>query len=178
MKSFIKFLLERTGGISKGCSMLYFDLPEMSKIHSKIDEEDLYTEEEGFGLEDEPHVTLLYGFDDSKVEANAVNSAILEMDLPKEIILHNPSLFENEKYDVLKFDVKDQSQLEEINDMLTSKFPYENDYPDYHAHSTIGYLKSGKGKKYVKLFEGVELVAVPNELVYSSPDREKTKVKI
>jgi hypothetical protein len=46
-----------------GCVMLYFDFPLMDKIHNVIDPKDIYYEEgdRSFGLEDEPHTTLLYG---------------------------------------------------------------------------------------------------------------------
>ena len=57
MKNFLDFFLERTN-VSKGCAMLYFDFPDMEKIHDMIDDDDLY-EEEGFGLEEETHLTLL-----------------------------------------------------------------------------------------------------------------------
>jgi hypothetical protein len=48
--------------------------------------------------------------------------------------------FENELYDVLKFDVKREKSLFDCNKDLM-KFPHTTDYPDYHPHLTISYLK-------------------------------------
>lgn len=178
MKTFKEFLLERSGNISKGCSMMYFNFPEMEKIHSKIEKDDIYDDEEGgFGLEDDHHITLLYGFDKS-VDGDVVNQKVMEMEIPNVIVLHNPSLFKKDEYDVLKFDVKNTDELSKINEMLTGNFPYENEYPVYHAHCTIGYLEVGAGDKYVDIFKDSEFEVIPEELVYSSPDNEKTVTKL
>jgi len=46
-----------------GCVMLYFGFSQINKIHDAINPDHLYTEDEDrtYGLEDEPHCTLLYG---------------------------------------------------------------------------------------------------------------------
>ena len=54
--------------------------------------------------------------------------------------IHDESLFENPKYDVLKFDVI-SPLLNKINKKLTKELPYTSDFPDYHAHCTIAYIK-------------------------------------
>lgn len=155
-----------------GCVMLYFDNPKMKEIHSQIDEKDVYTEDEdsSFGLEDESHTTLLYGLHE-EVEENDVFSTIKKTKIPKSVKLNNVSLFENEKYDVLKFDV-DESKFHEINKNLTS-FPHTTSFPDYHPHSTIGYLKKGKGKKYVEKFKDLSIKVFPKKIVYSQTDGSK-----
>jgi hypothetical protein len=60
-----------------------------------------------------------------------------------------------DKYDVLKFDVryptKSGAFLHKINSKL-QELPHTNGFPDYHPHSTIAYLKSGSGKKYIEKF--------------------------
>ena len=64
IKLFEQFIAEKEGDTyNYGCAMLYFDFPQMNKIHDAIDPKDLYTEEgdRTFGIEDEPHCTLLYG---------------------------------------------------------------------------------------------------------------------
>jgi 2'-5' RNA ligase len=82
--------------------------------------------------------------------------------------LKNVSLFENDDYDVLKFEVN-AKVLHEINDRL-KKFPHTNNYPEYHPHCTIAYLKKGRGKKYVKMLEGTSIEVTPSKIVYSRPD--------
>ena len=170
MKPLTEFLNEGKT-TDKGCAMLYFDFPDIKDIHSKITEEDIYdTEEKKFGLETESHCTLLYGFDPS-VEGNEVIEKLKESGFPPEIKLKNVSLFENE-FDVLKFDV-DADGLHELNKMLTDNFDYETDYPDYHPHCTIAYIKKGEGKKYVDMFEGKEFSVTPKQVVYSDAKRNK-----
>lgn len=132
-----------------GCSMLYFDFPDMKIIHDEIEEDDIF-EGEDQGLETEPHVTLLYGLHSDEID----DQKVLDISSKgiKSLGLGNVSLFENEKYDVLKFDVEGPF-LHDINKELT-KLPHTTDFPDYHPHCTIAYLKPGTGKKYTKQFKG------------------------
>jgi hypothetical protein len=176
IKLFEDFVVEKSkDSYSHGCVMLYFDFPEMNEIHDSIDPNDLY-EEEGdrtFGLEDEPHVTLLYGL--KKDVATTQVREIIENFTFGPCTLHNASLFENE-YDVLKFDVKGDN-LHKVNKALM-KLPYENDYPDYHPHCTVGYLKKGTGKKYCDSMKNDVYELVPTYAVFSQPDGTKTTMKI
>jgi len=155
-----------------GCSMLYFDFPDMKILHDEIDPKDIY-DEDGFGLESEPHVTLLYGLHSDEIKDDDV------LDISSKGIqsmgLGNVSLFENEKYDVLKFDVE-APFLYKINKELT-KLPHTTDFPDYHPHCTIAYLKPGKGKNYVKTFENRIFEVFPTKAVYSKPDGSKLEVR-
>jgi 2'-5' RNA ligase len=159
-----------------GCVMLYFSFPEIYKIHNKIDPEHIYTEEEDrtYGLEDEPHTTLLFGLH-SDVETEDVEK-VLNKYTYSTCKIHNASLFENPNYDVLKFDVEGEN-LHKTNDSL-KQYPYTSDFPNYHPHLTIGYLNPGTGKKYVEMLKDMEYELVPNYAVYSKPDGEKVKIKI
>ena len=176
LKTFTQYITENSDSTySKGCAMLYYDFPELSNIQSQIQEDDIYTEEgdKTFGLEDEPHVTLLYGLDKT-VTPQEIKERLNKFSFT-EATVHNASLFEND-YDVLKFDVKSEN-LHACNAELC-KLPYESDYPDYHPHLTIGYLKRGSGKKYVKQFKDKEYKLKPSYAVYSESDGNKTKIKI
>lgn len=176
IKLFEEFIVEKTGdSYSAGCVMLYFDFPEMTNIHRSINADDLY-EEDGdrtFGLENEPHVTLLYGLKES-VTPQEVKEVIDQFNF-NACKFHNASLFENE-YDVLKFDV-DGDDLHEANRALRN-LPYENLFPDYHPHATIGYLKKGAGKKYCDKMKGTEYELAPSHVVFSQPDGTKTQMAI
>lgn len=158
-----------------GCSMLYFDFPQMSVIHDNIDPEDVYVDEEdsSFGLEKEPHVTLLYGLHcDECDDTDVIGRSKFESTDP--LTLQNISVFKNEKYDVLKFDVF-HDDLSKINKSLT-ELPHTNDYPEYHPHSTIAYLKPGTSEKYLEAYEGRSFAVHPKHIVYSKPDGSKLKV--
>jgi hypothetical protein len=160
-----------------GCSMVYFDFPKMNEIHSMIEDEDIYTEDgNSHGLETEPHATLLYGLHSDEIEDNDVLHASTKLGIPSELKLHNASCFNNDKYDVLKFDV-DDDHLHRINGELT-KLPHTTDYPDYHPHSTIAYLKKGSGEKYTNKLKDAWYTVNPSKIVYSKPDGSKIEKSI
>lgn len=169
---------ENEGIHSFGCAMMYFNNPKMNELHKQIKEEDIYIDDEdpSFGLEKDPHVTLLYGLHDDEIESNDIIKVISECEIPKTMKLENISIFESDKYDVLKFDIN-EDLLNVINKKLC-EFPYTSDYPDYHAHSTIGYIKKGKGKEYVELFKNENCEVEPNKIVYSKPNGKKIEKKI
>jgi hypothetical protein len=54
-----------------------------------------------------------------------------------------------------------------------AKLPHTTNFPDYHPHATIGYLKPGTGKKYVELFKDKQYEVVPEKIVYSKPGGER-----
>jgi 2'-5' RNA ligase len=154
-----------------GCMMLYYDVPEWSDYLDMIDEEDLYQEDNGqFGLEDEPHITVLYGLHSDEIDDEELFNHLQKFNPPK-VSMSNISLFNNDNFDVVKFDVEG-SELFVMNKTLTDNFPYSTDYPDYHPHSTIAYVKPGMGEKYVQQLSE-PFVLQPNKLVYSKPDGSK-----
>ena len=154
-----------------GCAMLQFDFPNIKTFHDQIEEDDLA----GKGLEDEPHVTLLYGLHSDEIKENEVIDVCQSIKIGS-MHLHNISLFENDNYDVIKFDVR-SNFLHKINEKLTD-FPHTTDFPDYHAHCTIAYVKSGKGKKYVELFGKRSFEVYPTRFVYSKPDGSEVKAGV
>lgn len=167
-----------------GCVMLYFTPNEdVVDFQNDITTSDLYTADDngGYGLETEAHCTLLYGLHE-EVELNTIEEVLSKIKFG-ECIVQNPSLFENEKFDVLKFDVgyssKSDSFLHKANNEL-SKLPHTTDYPDYHPHMTVAYLKSGMGKKYVDILNSnvSSFRIIPTHAVYSQPNGTKTNIKI
>lgn len=179
MKKLIDVLKEATSHkFEYGCVMLYFTFPEMNKIHEMIDPEDIYYEEGdgSFGLEDEPHTTLLFGLHEGVTSEDV--SRVLDNFKFGACRVSDASLFQNPQYDVLKFDVSG-TNLHNTNREL-KKFPHTNSFPDYHPHLTIGYLKSGRGKKYVKKLNGLKFQLTPEYVIYSMPngDQDKLEIKI
>jgi len=158
---------------SSGCLMGYFDKP-FKEIN--INEEDLYDNEEneyGKELATENHVTLLYGLTDSEIDENEIIRLFTLIDGP--IVTSNKiSLFENEKFDVVKFEIESED-LNILNKVLTSTFPFKSDYPDYKAHSTVCYCLPSKGSNYIEEFE----TPLENKIaywVYSKADGRKIKI--
>lgn len=162
-----------------GCVMLYTNFPgEIIKLQDTINPDDLQDP----GIEYEPHCTLLYGLH-SGVRLEQVIDIVNQFKYSA-LKAHNPSLFENDEFDVLKYDVgyptKGGSFLHQCNQKLKI-LPNTQTYPDYHPHMTIAYLKPGKGKEYMEMFKkhGMdEFMAAPSHIVFSQPDGTKTKIAI
>lgn len=169
-------LCENTQTYDYGCVMLYFDENILNDIYKLINPDDLYTEGDGYGLEKEPHCTLLYGLHpevtDKEIE-KVINTFTYHT-----CKCYNVSCFETDKYDVLKYDVNGDN-LFETNEKL-KQYPHTSDFPNYHPHMTIGYLKPGNGKKYVELVNKThkELQPKPQHIIYSKPSGEKVKFTI
>jgi 2'-5' RNA ligase len=176
MIKFLDLIKEEKEKFDYGCVMLYFDFPKMEKIHNMIDSKDVYIQEgdRTFGLEDEPHCTLLFGLHEG-VTTEDVKS-VLDKHEYSPCIIHKASLFQNPDYDVLKFDVKGE-KLHQTNKEL-QQYPFTSNFPDYHPHMTIGYLKPGTGEQYTKKLKDQEYELTPSYAVYSKPNGEKEKIKI
>lgn len=159
-----------------GCVMLYFNFPELNKLQDSINPDDVYEEEEDktYGLEDEPHTTLLFGLH-QEVTLEDVKK-ILDLFEYSECTIKDVSLFKNKKYDVLKFEVEGKN-LHETNTKL-KEYPFTNEHKVYKPHLTIGYIKPGLGKKYVEMFKDLEYKLIPQYAVYSHPDGTKDKINI
>ena len=160
-----------------GCAMIGITYPGLESIHECIEAEDIFTKEgeEGYGLEKDPHVTLLYGLHSDEIHDDVVKE-ICTSHKYENIVLECVSAFNNEEFDVLKFDVKGDS-LHECNEKL-SKLPHTTNYPDYHPHATIAYLKPGTAEKYVKQLAGISHKVSPAEILYSKPSGDKVNWKI
>jgi len=176
MIKLLDLLKEEKQKFEFGCAMLYFDFPEMSKVQNIINPEDVYTEEgdRSFGFEDEPHTTLLFGLHQEVSDEDVIN--VLDKFEFGTCKLFNASTFNNPQYDVFKFDVKGPN-LHEANAELT-KYPHTTNFPDYHPHATIAYLKPGTGKKYVEMLKEQEFELTPTHAVYSKPNGDQIELPI
>ncbi len=173
---YVTLIEENSASRSYACLML-----DCSNVKSKfkelqkdIDKDDLYTEEEGHGMETEPHITVLYGIHEQ--DSNKVKE---ELELtPVEYTLTGLSLFENDNYDVLKFTVK-STDLKKLNKQCTKNLEYTNSYPDYIPHMTVAYLKQGTGKKYIKLKNPlIGVTQRSDNFTFSTKESKKTKWKV
>ena len=157
-----------------GCLMVFLDVNKKSwkELQDMIEEEDLYTEEgdDGYGREDDPHVTILYGLH-ADIKDEDIEEDINEIKEPK-IAFKSISSFDNPKYDVLKFDVESKD-LHKLNKEF-QEYPFTSNFPDYHPHCTIAYLKPGKAEKYIKKAKDlVDMEMEPSKIVYSKADGTK-----
>ena len=115
---------------------------------SSIDRQDVYSQPDGnYGLETEPHVTVLYGIHD-EVHGDLVCRVCQGLEKPLEVDVQGASSFEKDNYDVLKLDVE-SDMLRKMNKAFRA-FPHTNDYDEYKPHMTLAYLNKGTADKYKK----------------------------
>lgn len=142
------------------------DLTEM------IDEDDLAAD----GREDTPHITVLYGLhSDDPGEVRQ----LVERFGPIRATLGKVSLFPagdecfqrgGDCYDVVKVDVN-SPDLARLNSII-SQLPHTSNFPIYHPHLTLAYVKPGSGSKYLgwAQLEGTELEF--REIIFSSASHQ------
>jgi 2'-5' RNA ligase len=175
VKKYIQFVKESTG-YKLGCVMVEVPVSNWNEITSIIDKNDLYeVEEENYGIQDNPHLTLLYGLKPNITKEQVEQVLEKSVDGEKiEIEIENIGLFENDNFDVVKFNVKKTEQLQKLFDSL-SELPNENTFPDYNPHMTIAYVKKGLGKKYTKPYSHK---VSSNDICYSMANGEKIYFEI
>lgn len=127
------------------------------------------------GYEREVHVTVLYGFNDDAETLPELEAFLADYG-PVSAHLGTISRFENEE-DVLKIGVHSED-LATLHYALREFFGdrVEVTHPEYQAHLTLAYVKSGALPELNgdARFEG--MTCVFDSLVYSAPDSKKKTV--
>jgi len=158
-----------------GCVMIEVPIKNWSSVTNMIEKSDVYKDIDKSiqGIETNPHVTILYGLKEG-TSLNTIENSLKEYG-PVEIIIEGIDIFENDEYDVVKFNVKKTNQLQDMFDSL-SEIPNENNFLDYKPHITISYVKPGQGKKYVKCVK--RNLGKLDTIIFSEPNGEKNKFKL
>lgn len=170
LKKYIEFIKE-SSGYEYGCVMIEVPVSNWDELTNSIDPKDVYTGgDDSHGIQEFPHLTLLYGLEKGVTE-DQVKSIIDNFKGEIKIEIDGINLFENEQFDVLKFNVVSYPGLQKLHDEL-SKLPNTDKFPTYTPHITIAYLNKGEGKKYVNLNYKYSVKNI-NKIVYSSPGKEK-----
>lgn len=152
------------------CLMIYYKILNWEEIiKSLVDFDDVYDPDGEYGIESDPHLTILYGLHED-VSVDDVKSLCEPLSEYKTVI-GKINVFECEGYDVLKFDVQCDTAVI-TNERLTDVFNYTSDFDKYVPHITIAYLNPGSGKKYMKKLLEKQTI-YPNEFVYSNVDGTK-----
>lgn len=175
VKKYIQFIKESTS-YDYGCVMVEVPVSNWNEITSIVNKDDLYeVEGENYGIQDNPHLTLLYGLKSNITKEQVEQVLQKAIDGDKIIIeIENIGLFENDNFDVVKFNIKKTEQLQKLFDSL-SELPNENTFPDYNPHMTIAYVKKGLGKKYTKTYSHK---VSSNDICYSMANGEKIYFEI
>jgi len=136
-----------------GCLMLDLQVEGWDDLKLLVDPEDVHDSGLDFGgIQEDPHVTVLFGYHDDVKPGDVMMAAedIVPGDI--ELELNTLSVFENDEYDVLKFEVVSK-ELTDLNSKMKSKFNHTNTHTGYNPHVTLAYVKKGTGQKYEKVFQ-------------------------
>lgn len=178
IKTFEKFLLflEKDSTMYEyGCLMVHLNIPNWYDFLSKINPNELYqTENDRYGLETEPHCTILYGIHSDVNDQDVIDlfSGLKKSDF--DLKIDGVDCFYNQEYDVLKLNVQSE-KLHELNGLCKS-LPYTSQYPDYKPHITLAYLQKGSGAKYVDPTFKTKFDNTIDKIVYSKPNGEKIDI--
>jgi len=167
----LKLLME--GKYDYGCVMARIDESAANKLfefNCKFIPNEVLHEEEGheYGRELVPHITLKYGLTKSYTEQQM--KQMLQNVIPFDVHIKGVGVFENEKFDVVKFDVESEG-LRALNEMF-SKLPNQDQHPVYQPHMTMAYVKKGMGNRFAKSIG--KFARVPVNLIEYSDKGIKT----
>lgn len=175
-EKFILFLEKDSKMYEYGCLMVYLNLPYWDQFLSKIQPGDLYqTDNDRYGLETEPHCTILYGIhsDVNDEDVFKLFDGIKKSDF--DLSIDGIDCFYNKDYDVLKMNVKSE-KLNELNSLAKS-LPHTSHFQDYKPHLTLAYLQKGEGRKYIDPTFMMEINSI-DKIVYSKPSGEKIDITL
>jgi hypothetical protein len=147
---------------------------------TNIPDKILVPEEAEGGREAEPHITLLYGLTEP-VPGPTLRGIIEDFPMFR-VEFGAVSLFENEKYDVLKLDI-DSPFMRVLHARIKASCPNEYKWPTYEPHATLAYVQSGQGSRFVgqSVFAG-EMAPAPffmaKEVLFSGKGDEPLRQTI
>jgi 2'-5' RNA ligase len=170
IKKYTQFIKE-SSEYKYGCIMIETPFPNWKEITSMISPEDLYDREEGDFIQENPHLTIFYGLH-SNVKTEVVEDVFRNFTGDIKIEGTGIGIFENEEFDVVKFNINPQGSLQSLfNEFM--KLPNSCTYTDYSPHITIAYVKKGCGQKYINDKFQVKVDDF-DRVCYSMPNGEKT----
>ncbi len=139
------------------------------QVRSRIAEQDLAE----FGIEDFPHITVKYGFDDTDL---AAVREIIELTAPFTVTFGAAQMFSRPDFDVLYIQAESQG-LRELNAKLTPVGDPPN-WPGYTPHLTVAYVLPQNAAKYLPIdsFVGMELTV--RSIEFSSSENEATTIEL
>jgi 2'-5' RNA ligase len=183
IKSYIQFLNESLHKYAFGCIMFEIPISNWNEITSIIKDEDVYKDQDGqtYGIQDNPHLTLLYPVTENCDFEKVVSVLESVVDKKIDIKIDKIDIFENQKFDVVKYNVENNEYLDNIHKKLKMFIPNDDRYDIYRPHITIAHVKSGTGRKYKKTFDQEEKESQSfslNKITYVNSDGQKQYYEI
>lgn len=173
--------------LNTGCLMLSTPMMEevVERMHDDLERILLshgYKRDEDFEFDKYIHITVAFG----------INIGT-DINLIKEIVRNRPSyfqitelsLFENENFDIIKFDIM-STDLRILNHIIKSKMEVKSTFYNYHPHLTVAYVPKGMGRELIErlnklLYEEMNFSFEPlthsNEYTYST-SMEGDRIKL
>ena len=128
------------------------------------------------GREDDPHITVKYGFDDGDDDPGPVRRLLKDFG-PIRVTLGKTSVFpDSGNGDVVKIDVESKD-LHRAHNLLNA-LPHDESHSEYKPHATVAYVKAGKGKKYSGLDDLDGQSFTVDVVMFCAKDETKTKVHL
>lgn len=129
---------------------------------------------DSFGREHEVHVTVKFGLHEKYPSEELLR--IIEETQPFEIDIGRCSLFENEIFDVVKFDIQSEG-IRALNARI-SELANSDEHPDYTPHMTVAYVKKGSchdliGKPLVDGENANGNRFIVKAVIFSPPNKDK-----
>jgi hypothetical protein len=158
-----------------GCVMMEGKIDNWEDNHLEgISPKDIYEVEgdDSYGLEEIPHITILYGIHEDEIDPDSIVSVIESKMKPINIEIDEIDFFENDEndeYDVVKYNVLITKELLRYREIFEKSFLNTQTFPEYKPHITIAYVKKGTGKKYKKKLDNSFKVRF-NKGIYSWHD--------
>ncbi len=178
------------GSKPRDYSWISIELPsELSdktiKFAQKIPERELYIEQdpEGetihgkgwkYGVEDDPHITVLWGIHTKDVRKI---QNILSEQRGGIVRLSKTGMFECDNYDVLKINIISPA-LHRLNSILRENVQHTTTHPDYKPHVTLAYLKCGNGYRYKDQKSFINLSFEFDKVIFEDYNDEKTTIEL
>lgn len=134
------------------------------------------------GVQFDPHVTVVYGFQESSQETIDQIKAVLNSRGPMQVQLLEMHYFDGtENKDGTPLIVEVESpQLRKLNADLMASFPIENKFPEYKPHITLCYTTDGKIAEFYERLEAPftdQLITI-EEFEWSGADGIKERIKL
>jgi 2'-5' RNA ligase len=138
-----------------GCVMLEATINDWVVIHlAGIEEKDLYNDKTNeYGLEETPHMTLIYGIHEDEIDPPIIRETIKENVESFMVKINKIGYFETDEYDVVKYDITPTKQMLKYRKLFLKTFENTQTYKEFHPHMTLAYVKKGKAKKYAKTLD-------------------------
>lgn len=159
-----------------GCVLLELEIPQWNDIISKIDKQDVYEPSPSYGIETDPHLTILYGLHSDIDESKVVEIINKYKYSDFHINTLGISNFKNPGFDVVKIEVEKNDILQSFHEEL-SELPNSNEFPEYKPHITIAFVNSGTSTKYLDSNFKLENLKI-SMIEYSKPDGQKSHFNV